>query len=289
MPWILYDPDDDTYLSQEMHGKGEDDDLSDGLWQREEKYATEFDTEQEALKVIEEIDVEDILLQIVPMWRSIPRAEQGKKRWEDMTILERMQQIEEDAEVTAAERVQRMMLKSRRMRKPIDPVNLRVAPPVMTTGRLTSSVPELQHLRRPRPIDPIYFPLIQGSASDMVACAGVQKALKEMCKGMPLVLMAKAPPELTAEERERQKALEIDNIAYSDRVDDHVNGLALAFDYADLELRTLAVLKERTNGREEEGFRLLYGMFGDGGEARPELPGDEGVPGGGGGDRGGGG
>lgn len=284
MPWIIYDPDDETYLSEELYGKGATDDLSDGLWQKDEKHATRFDTEQEALKAIEEIDVEDILLQIVPLWRDTPLPA-SSKRWEDMTFAEKMAQIEDDADTVHAARVQRAMVASPRRRKPIDPTRLQREVPPMTTGRLTSSKPAVQYIRRsPTPMrDPLYP--IHGSASDMLLSASFQKQLVAICKDLPPILMAKAPPELTAAEITRQRVQTLENISYANRYEVGID-LALGVDYSAIEMRVFHQLKKRSNdGREEEEeFRLLYGDFlrGLGDEARAELPDGEGVQGDGG-------
>lgn len=111
MPWVIYDCKDNTYLCQEAHGSGADDDLSNGLWQENVQSATTFVTATAAAKSFAKIDVEDWLPHIVPIWVELGPPERPRRPWNALTMDEKIKQLEADLEDTLAARVQRQCLK----------------------------------------------------------------------------------------------------------------------------------------------------------------------------------
>lgn len=120
MPWVVYDPKEKDYLCQEQYEQGGE------LWDTDRSKATTFLTEEEAQMAFDDIDVDECLSYVGPLWIEPP--EPPRKRWEDMTFDEKMRQVEEDFEMTVAKRVQGKIL--------------RVSP----TGRREPEGPALQNI-----------------------------------------------------------------------------------------------------------------------------------------------
>ncbi len=93
MPWYVYDPKDKDYLCEEEFKRGKE------LWQADPRNASTYATYEKAAEAFADIDIEEILPHIRPVWIEDPLV-QGppRKKWEEMTFTEKMAQIEEDFE-----------------------------------------------------------------------------------------------------------------------------------------------------------------------------------------------
>jgi hypothetical protein len=268
MPWVVYDPDDGTYLCQEEHGNGAPDDLSDGLWQKDVTKATGFDTFAGAASAFAEIDVEEWLPHIRPIWVERPPPASVRRPWNELTFAEKMEQIEEDFNESIAQRVQRTMMEVTPEVSLLDgafiddrPKNVRAW---SETGRLIGSTPSRQYIPRTKFVD--YIGLPPAPFSEHAKYDGILKKLSEM--QLPPVIMPCAPTPLPSHRP--------------------LPGDILDVDYASLELRTLSQIttdnqRDPHGRKEEEGFQPLHCIVvhaccrGD--ASRRELPDDQGSAG----------
>ena len=257
MPWVIYDPKDKDYLCVEQG------DADGELWDTDRAKATRYLTEEEAQWAFDEIDVEEWLTHIGPLYIE-DDPPPPKKRWEDMTFAERMAQVDEDFENTVASRVHQKMMAVKLETETV-------------TGRTTSSQPSIQNI-----------PLRPGARQ-------LYDQIREMVKDKNIKVVSRIHDEVIVEvDDKRPGPVDEERTSYTDLIWSLVAGQELPppkpIDYGALEMR---VMKNRTfdspmfdlvsewkkepHGRQQEEGRI-GGVHGDGGSPRSELPDGESDP-----------